>query len=318
MEPRQIVDAMTGLKPCGMPKGLERRELRPGLESRPPRPESTLNGTAFGTPTTLVSGLGEVSMERAELLGLSFDAVTMESAVARCLEFCRAPRTSHMVITANAYHLCMMRHDPELALACRAAHLTVADGMSVVWALRASGQPAPERVAGVDLMARLLAAAGKHRLRVYFLGARREVVTDLVEKCRVRYPGVEIAGFRDGYFGPKDHQVIVEEIRASGAHILFVGMPSPFKENWCERHRKRLDVPVIMGVGGSFDVLAGHIRRAPRWVQSAGLEWSWRLLMEPRKLWRRYLTTNSEFIWLASREIVARRLGRQAAIMGQR
>jgi len=211
----------------------------------------------------------------------------------------------------------MMRHDRELALACRAAHLTVADGMSVVWALRASGQPAPERVAGVDLMARLLAAAGAHRLRVYFLGARREVVTDLVKTCRVRYPGVEIAGFRDGYFGPKDHQVIVEEIRASDAHILFVGMPSPFKETWCERHRERLEVPVIMGVGGSFDVLAGYIRRAPGWMQWAGLEWSWRLVMEPRKLWRRYLTTNSEFVWLAGREIVARRFGRQPVLRGR-
>ena len=91
--------------------------------------------------------------ERAELLGLFFDTVTMETAVARCLELCRSPRTSHTVITANASHLCMMRRDPELALACHAAHLTVADGMSVVWALRASGQPAPERGAGVDLMA---------------------------------------------------------------------------------------------------------------------------------------------------------------------
>src|SRR3954467_13614420 len=98
--------------------------------------------------------------QRAQLLGLSFDTVTMETAVARCLELCCAPRTSHLVITANASHLCMMRRDPELALACRAGHLTVADGMSVVWALRALGQPVPERVAGVDLMARLLAGGG--------------------------------------------------------------------------------------------------------------------------------------------------------------
>ena len=235
----------------------------------------------------------------------------METAVARCLEFCHAPRAAHVVITANAYHLCMMRHNAELASACRAAHLTVADGMPVVWALRASGQPAPERVAGVDLMDRLLAAAAKHRLSIYFLGARREVVEALAKNSRIRYPGIEIAGFRDGYFGPKDHQAIVEEIRASGAHILFVGMPSPFKETWCQRYRERLDVPVIMGVGGSFDVLAGYVKRAPRWMQSAGLEWCWRLLMEPRKLWKRYLTTNGEFIWLAGREIVARRLGRQ-------
>jgi N-acetylglucosaminyldiphosphoundecaprenol N-acetyl-beta-D-mannosaminyltransferase len=256
--------------------------------------------------------------ERAELLGLSFDAVTMETAVARCLEFCHAPRISHTVITANASHLCMMRHDPELARACSAAHLTVADGMSVVWALRASGQPVPERVAGVDLMARLLVAAGEHQLSVYFLGAKREVVTALVEKSRVQHPSIKIAGFRDGYFGCDDHPGIVEEIRSSQADILFVGMPSPVKETWCERYRQHLDVPVIMGVGGSFDVLAGFIRRAPRWAQAAGLEWFWRLLMEPRKLWKRYLTTNTEFIWLAGREVVARRLGRPPATRGHK
>lgn len=244
----------------------------------------------------------------AELLGLSFDAVTMETAVARCLDLCRGSRASHTVVTVNASHLCMIRRDQELTRACRAAELTVADGMSVVWALRASGRPVPERVAGVDLMARLLAAAGEHRMRVYFLGAKREVVTALAEVSRVRYPGIEIAGFRDGYFGPEDHAAIVDDIKTSGAHMLFVGMPSPFKETWCERHRQRLEVPVIMGVGGSFDVLAGFVSRAPRRLQTMGLEWLWRLLMEPRKLWKRYLTTNIEFIWLAGREIVRHRL----------
>lgn len=204
----------------------------------------------------------------------------------------------------------MMRHDLELAAACQAGQLIVADGMSVVWALRASGQEAPERVAGVDLMAQLLEAAAENALRVYFLGAKPEVVRTLVDRSHAQYPKLQIAGFRDGYFGPEDHLTIVEEIRASGAHMLFVGMPSPFKEIWCERHRQRLEVPVIMGVGGSFDVLAGFIKRAPRWAQSMGLEWFWRLLMEPRKLWKRYLTTNSEFLWLAGREIVTRRLGR--------
>ncbi len=245
----------------------------------------------------------------AELLGLSLDTVTMDAAVARCIELCSGPRVSHTVITANASHLCMMRRDPELAQACRAGTLIVADGMSVVWALRASGQAAPERVAGVDLMARLMEAAAERGLSVYFLGAKPDVVRTLAERSRARHPGLQIAGFRDGYCGPSEHGEIVEEIRASGAHVLFVGMPTPFKETWCERHRQRLDVPVIMGVGGSFDVLAGFIKRAPRWVQALGLEWCWRLLMEPRKLWKRYLTTNSEFIWLAGREIVSRRLG---------
>lgn len=247
--------------------------------------------------------------ERAGLLGLDFDLVTMGGAVERCLEWCRAPRASHVVMTANASHLCMMRRDQALWDATHAADFVVADGMSVVWALRAAGRKVPERVAGVDLMAHLLEAGGREGLRAYFLGARPEVVATLAKSCAERWPGLVVAGYRDGYFGPGDHAAIVEDIRAKAPHLLFIGMPSPFKETFVERHRQRLEVPVVMGVGGSFDVLAGFIQRAPRWAQRIGMEWAWRLLMEPRKLWKRYLTTNSEFLWLAGREILARRLG---------
>jgi len=245
---------------------------------------------------------------RAELLALPFDVETMESAVDRCLSFCREPRTPHTVITANSAILCMMRRDPELRNACLAGDLIVADGMSVVWTSRMTDAPFPERVAGVDLMERLLEAGSDHRLSAYFLGAKPEVVSTLAKRCAERHPGLTVAGYRDGYFSPSDHAAIVEEIRQLAPHFLFVGMPSPFKETWCERHRERLDVPVIMGVGGSFDVLAGYVRRAPRWLQAVGMEWSWRLVMEPRKMWQRYLTTNSEFAWLATREILSRRL----------
>jgi exopolysaccharide biosynthesis WecB/TagA/CpsF family protein len=254
-------------------------------------------------------GIAMQRAQRVELLGFSFDAIGMDPAIERCLDICRGPRTSHTVITANAFHLCMSRRDPDLARACRAGDLVLADGMSVVWSLRASGRHIPERVTGIDLMTRLLAAAGEHRLRVYFLGAKHEVLKELVEKAKVQNPGLEIAGYRDGYFSPETHLSIVEDIRASGAHMLFVGMPTPFKETWCEFYRDRLDVPLIVGVGGSFDVLAGFIRRAPLWVQSLGMEWFWRLMMEPRKLWRRYLITNSQFVWFAGQEILFRRLG---------
>ena len=259
------------------------------------------------------SGLGVTPAKirkRAELMGLKFDTVTIEDAVAHCLDLCQASLSSNTVITANSSHLCMMRRDPELASACQAGDLILADGMSVVWALRASGQRVPERVAGVDLMERLLAAAGEHSLRVYLLGAKSEVVSVLVERCLTQYPNIVIAGFRDGYFEPGDHPRIIDEIHASKAHMLFIGMPSPFKETWVERHRAHLQVPVIIGVGGSFDVLAGFIKRAPYWVQMAGMEWFWRLMMEPRKLWKRYLTLNSEFSWVAGLEVLGRRLGR--------
>jgi len=244
---------------------------------------------------------------RPELLGLPFDALTLNAAVERCLSWCAGPRAPHTVITANSAILCMMRQDQELKRACLAGDLIVPDGMSVVWASRMAGVPFPERVAGVDLMARLLDAGARRGLRAYFLGAKRAVVSRLAELCARDHPGLEVVGYRDGYFSGDQHAAIVEDIRSRAPHLLFVGMPSPFKETWCERNRQRLDVPVIMGVGGSFDVLAGAVRRAPRWMQAAGMEWSWRLLMEPRKMWRRYLTTNAAFVWLASREIVSRR-----------
>jgi N-acetylglucosaminyldiphosphoundecaprenol N-acetyl-beta-D-mannosaminyltransferase len=245
---------------------------------------------------------------RAELLGLPFDRIVMGEAVERCMSWCEGARASHTVITANASILCQMRRDPELARACAAGDLVLADGMSVVWAGSWAGVRFPERVAGVDLMGNLLAAGARRGLGAYFLGAKPEVVARLAELCAERYPGLKVCGFRDGYFKPADHEAIAEEIRACAPHLLFVGMPSPFKEVWCERFRARLEVPVIMGVGGSFDVHAGYIQRAPAIFQRLGMEWSWRLLMEPRKMWKRYLTTNSEFLWLAAREAVARRL----------
>lgn len=246
---------------------------------------------------------------RAELLELPFDIETMQGAVDRCLAWCEGPRKPHTVITANSAILCMMKSDPELRQACLAGDLIVPDGMSVVWTSRMTAAPFPERITGVDLMGRLLEAGATRGLSAYFLGAKPEVVAKLSELCALRYPGLVVAGYRDGYFTADDHPAIVEEIRERAPHFLFVGMPSPFKETWCERHRERLDVPVIIGVGGSFDVHAGYVRRAPEWMQSIGMEWSWRLLMEPRKMWKRYLTTNSQFAWFATRELLARRFG---------
>jgi N-acetylglucosaminyldiphosphoundecaprenol N-acetyl-beta-D-mannosaminyltransferase len=233
----------------------------------------------------------------------------MASAVDQCVRWCLEPRAPHTVITVNAAILCLMRKDAELGEACRRGDLILADGMPVVWTSRLAGVPLPERVPGVELMARLLDAGSARQLSAYLLGARPEVVAELARRCAREHPGLRVAGYRDGYFGAGEHDRVVEDIRQASPHMLFVGMPSPFKETWCERHRRRLDVPVIMGVGGSFDVLAGYVRRAPRFVQSVGMEWSWRLAMEPRKLWRRYLVTNSEFLWRAAGEIARRRGG---------
>lgn len=243
-----------------------------------------------------------------ELLGCPFDRVGMQSTVEQCMQWCEEARASHTVVTMNAALLCMMRRDPELRSACLAGDLIVADGVPVVWTSRLSGSALPERVAGVDLMVRLLAEGSARGLSVYFLGARRQVVQKLVEYCRSNHPGLRIAGWRDGYFRADEHAAVISDIAERRPHMLFVGMPSPFKETWCERYRDALQVPVIVGVGGSFDVLTGHVRRAPRLLQNIGMEWSWRLAMEPRKMWKRYLRTNSEFLWLAGGEVLRGRL----------
>ncbi len=246
---------------------------------------------------------------RRVLMQCPFDRMTSQHVLEQCLEWCEGPRRSHTLLTINASLLCMMRRDHALREACLRGDLVVADGVPVVWVSRLAGVPLPERVAGIDLMSRLLEMGSKHHLRAYFLGAKREVVEDLVRRVAQDHSGLVVAGARDGYFGPTEQSRVVAEIRESGPHMLFVGMPSPFKETWCEGNREALDVPLIMGVGGSFDVLAGRVGRAPRLMQSLGLEWSWRLAMEPRKMWKRYLLTNSEFLWLAAREILARRAG---------
>lgn len=253
---------------------------------------------------------------RALLLECPFDPVTMSEAVARAVGWCRHDRRPHTIVTVNAAILVMMRADSALAAACRAADLVVADGVPVLWASRLAGAGLPARVAGVDLMAWLLEAAWRRRLPVFFLGGREEVVRALVERCAREYPGLPVAGWRDGSFGRDRDAEVVDQIRRSGAAMLFVGMPSPFEQVWCERHRTGLGVPVILGVGGSFDVLAGSVGRAPRTLQQAGLEWLWRFVKEPRRLWRRYLVTSTVFVGRVIAEAVRRRWTRRPLLRG--
>jgi N-acetylglucosaminyldiphosphoundecaprenol N-acetyl-beta-D-mannosaminyltransferase len=249
---------------------------------------------------------GALAPRRRELMECPFDPVTMGEAVSRAVAWSGEGGPPRTIVTVNAALLVWMRRDRELARACRAGDLVVADGVPVVWASRLAGAPLPGRVCGVDLMERLLAAAAGRRLPVFFLGARPEVVRALVATCERRHPGLVVAGFRDGYFGPAQEGEVVAQIRRSGAAFLFVGMPSPFKETFLERNRAALGVPVLMGVGGSFDVLAGFVRRAPRWMQASGLEWLWRLLREPRRMWRRYLVTNTLFLARLAALVAAR------------
>ena len=191
--------------------------------------------------------------------------------------------------------------------------LVSADGQAVVWSARLLRQPLPGRVAGIDLMHELLTLAEREGWRVYFLGARREVLDRAVERIRKRHPGLEVAGARDGYFTRDQEPHVREAIRAARPHLLFVAISSPRKEYWLAEHVRALGVPFSMGVGGALDVEAGFVRRAPGWMQRAGLEWLFRLLQDPRRLLRRYVVGNARFLALVARELVRPRARGEAA-----
>jgi N-acetylglucosaminyldiphosphoundecaprenol N-acetyl-beta-D-mannosaminyltransferase len=250
-------------------------------------------------------------MERrtVEILGCRVDPVSGAEVIERVFRWCDAPeRRSHIIVTVNVAILMTMRDDPALAHAIRQADLVVVDGKPLVWTARWFHSPVPERVPGVDLMRRLLETGTSRGLRIFLLGTTELRLSRLTQVIIKRYPGVVIAGARNGYFTAADTPEVTGAIRESRADLLLVGMPAPFKEIWCERHRAELCTPAILGVGGAFDVLAGFVPRAPVRLQDAGLEWAWRLAMEPRKLWRRYLVTNTRFLaCLAKTSLTGRR-----------
>lgn len=242
---------------------------------------------------------------RYELLGIPIDALTFRETVGRALlAMERKELTQHVAI--NAAKVVNARKNPELRQDIADSHIVGVDGMAIVWAARLLGIRVPERVAGVDLMEALLAQCARRGLRPYFLGARQDVLENAVARAHRRWPGLDVAGFRNGYFRPEAEAGIVRAIRDSGADCLFIGMPTPRKERFLRRHRQELGVPFIMGVGGGIDVLAGHVRRAPLLMQRAGLEWLYRIYQEPGRMWHRYATTNVVFAGLVARALIAR------------
>jgi N-acetylglucosaminyldiphosphoundecaprenol N-acetyl-beta-D-mannosaminyltransferase len=244
-------------------------------------------------------------MKRQTLFGVPLDAMTMDETVRRCLEAVRNEEQLEIGMV-NAAKLVNMRRDPRLAHAVAGCDLVLADGQAVVWAARLLRTPLPERVAGIDLFMRLLAAAEKADLSVYFLGARQEVLDMMLERAAARFPALRVAGSRNGYFADSEQEAVADAIADSGAQLLFLGMTSPKKENFTAGYGKRTDARVVHGVGGSFDILAGITRRAPERWQRMGLEWLYRTLQEPRRLGRRYFTTNALFLVMTARELVHR------------
>jgi N-acetylglucosaminyldiphosphoundecaprenol N-acetyl-beta-D-mannosaminyltransferase len=240
---------------------------------------------------------------RANVLGCEIDALDMEATVARCDELIRAGGyAQHVAI--NAAKLVLLQEDEALRQIVADCALVSADGQAVVWAGRLLGTSLRTRVAGIDLMDRLLARAAERGYRVFILGAREDVLKQAVTRLRERHDGIDLA-YRNGYFTEGETESVCEQIREVHADILLVAISSPHKERFLGEHGPTLGVPFVMGVGGAIDVVAGITRRAPRTWQRLGLEWLYRLLQEPRRLFRRYAVTNARFALLLARALVS-------------
>lgn len=216
--------------------------------------------------------------------------------------------TQHVVV--NVAKLINMRTDFALRNSVETCDIINIDGMGVVLGARFLGHNVPERVAGVDLFYELLAMSAEKKFSVFLLGAKDDVVTKTAEKVQQLYPGLKIAGYHHGYFWD-DEAAMVEKIRQSGAQLLFVAITSPKKENFINRWKDQLGVNFVMGVGGTFDVVSGEVKRAPLWMQNWGLEWLYRVIQEPGRMWKRYLITNTKFAFLLINEKLKQSLGRQ-------
>ena len=207
----------------------------------------------------------------------------------------------HSVV--NASKIVEMQKNHELRESVNESDIVNADGMAVVWASKFLGKPIKERVTGIDLMDQIVRLAYKNRYRIFFLGGREPIVKKVVNHYSNLYSEEIIAGYRNGYFSAENDKKIALQIAKSDADILFVGISSPRKEKFLYQNRELLDgVNFFMGVGGSFDVIAGYVKRAPVWMQKIGLEWLYRFIQEPQRMWRRYLIGNTRFIFLVIKE----------------
>ena len=226
--------------------------------------------------------------KRYPILNTYVNAMSMDETVDAVEEMIeRRVPVQHVVI--NALKVNLMRKDENLRKIVNECPLINADGASIVLAAKMLKIPLKERVAGFDLFVRLVEEASDKNYKIYLFGAREEVVKKVKAIFERKYPTLQIVGYRNGYFTEADEPEIVKNMAESGADMMFVAFSSPKKEYWIRRYLKELNIPFVMGVGGSFDVIAGTTKRAPLWMQKCGMEWFYRFIQEPGRLWTRYL-----------------------------
>lgn len=236
-----------------------------------------------------------MSVNRYPILNTYVNAISMDETICEVEKIiAKGIPTQHVVI--NALKVNLMNEDPKLREIVNACPLINADGASIVWAAKKLGVPLKERVAGIDLFENLVKVAAEKGYKIYLFGAKEDVVTKVKQIFEEKYPKLRIVGYRNGYFTEADESQIVANMAKSGADMMFVAFSSPQKEYWVNKYLQQLNIPFVMGVGGSFDVVAGVTDRAPKWMQDHGMEWFYRFVQEPKRLWNRYMVGNRKFV----------------------
>lgn len=240
--------------------------------------------------------------QRIDFIGIPVDAISMQETIDIIdSKIQQGGNINHVVI--NAGKVVAMQTNKVLYDSVVNCDIINADGQSVVWAAKFLGKHLPERVAGIDLMENLIKLAHNKGYKSFFFGAKEEVVSKVVQIYSEKYSPNIIGGYRNGYYSTEEEVEIAQQIANSGANMLFVAITSPKKEIFLDKYKETLStVNFTMGVGGSYDVIAGITARAPKWMQKMGLEWFYRLIQEPKRMWRRYLVGNYKFIKLIVKE----------------
>lgn len=231
-----------------------------------------------------------VMHDQIRILGAIVDSVTLDQAVERAHEFVLSGQ-SHQVVTVNVDFIRLAQENAEFMGVINRSALSIADGMPLVWASKWLGEPLPERVTGVELVDGCCELAAREGFRVFLLGGADDVAREAGDVLQARYPGLQVVGAYSPPMGPfsdDEDQKMVAMINAAQPHMLFVAFGAPKQDLWIAKHRDRLHVPLAVGVGGVFNFLTGRVKRAPGWMQKGGLEWLYRVMQEPRRLWRRY------------------------------
>lgn len=249
--------------------------------------------------------------ERAIVLGLSISPITIDDAI-QTIERWITDRAMNYVCITGAHGVIESQSDQMLRAIHNRAGMVTPDGMPVVWMCRALGFKRTKRVYGPDLMRFLTAVSAEKGYRQFYYGGNEGVANRLARTLQAKHPGLQVAGTHTPPFRALTHEedeAIIKKINAACPDIVWVGLSTPKQEYWMANHVGRLDAPVIIGVGAAFDFLADVKQQAPVWMQRSGLEWFYRLITEPRRLWRRYLTIVPKFLFLAGQQLITARLG---------